>query len=311
MSDGATVYVLGAGAIGSALAVHLQASSRKVVLVRTSRSGLAEAPDTLVVRSLQGDEVRATLPAVSLDRLDRFDGILVISAKSYANPAIAAALAARGAVAPLVLLQNGLGVEEPFLAAGLPGVYRCVIFATGEKREDGSVSFGSVRPSPIGVVRGDRDALHQIVQALDTPAFRFAEDGDIRRTVWQKAIINAVFNSICPLLEIDNGVFHREEDARRLAGGIVTEGVAVARSLGVDLDRDGLMQQILAISRGSDGQAISTLQDIRRGRPTEIESLNLEIARVGGRATPPVPAERTELLGRMVALKATLRQAAR
>jgi len=206
-------------------------------------------------------------------------------------------------------MQNGLGVEDDFLAAGLPDVYRCVIYATSEKQADGSCTFASIRPSPIGVVRGQAGTLRRLVEVLDTPGFRFVEDGNIRRTVWQKAIINAVFNSICPLLEADNGIFHRNDSARQLAEGIVDEGVAVARSLDLDLDRESLLEQVLTISRAADGQAISTLQDIRHGRPTEIGSLNLEIAKIAGRATPPVMAEETRLLGRMVLLKAALRQA--
>jgi hypothetical protein len=54
--------------------------------------------------------------------------------------------------------------------------------------------------------------------------------------------------------------------------------------------------------KGSD-QLISTLQDIRSGRQTEIEFLNLEIARVAASMQPRLDLPRIELLGKMILVK--------
>ncbi len=185
-----------------------------------------------------------------------------------------------------------------------------MLFTGGERQEDGSFDFRAVKPSPIGIVKGSAGTLRRIVRALDTPAFPFVEDERIQEMVWQKTIMNAVFNSICPLLDVDNGVFDRDARARDLARGIVDEGVAVAKALGMALDPDRILEQVRTLSRGSTGQTISTLQDIRRGNQTEIASLNLAIAKMGAEATPPVRAEQTALLGRMVEMKAALQRAA-
>ncbi len=66
------------------------------------------------------------------------------------------------------------------------------------------------------------------------------------------------------------------------------------------------MEQLLQISRSSDGQLISTLQDIRNGRETEIEFLNLEMARMAAAQHPRIDLPRTELLGKMTLAKARL-----
>ena len=63
------------------------------------------------------------------------------------------------------------------------------------------------------------------------------------------------------------------------------------------------MEQILLISKRSDGQLISTLQDIRIGRQTEIEFLNLEIARVAASMQPSIDLPRVEFLGKMIVAK--------
>jgi 2-dehydropantoate 2-reductase len=129
---------------------------------------------------------------------------------------------------------------------------------------------------------------------------------NIQREVWKKAIINAVFNSICPLLDVDNGVFVRDAAVAALAREIVNECLALTERLGLALDEDELIEQILRISRGSEGQLISTLQDIRSGRQTEIEFLNLEIARIGAALEPRLQLPRTELLGKMIVARSRL-----
>jgi 2-dehydropantoate 2-reductase len=63
------------------------------------------------------------------------------------------------------------------------------------------------------------------------------------------------------------------------------------------------MEQIQQISKGSDGQLISTLKDIRNGRETEIEFLNLEMARMAAAQHPRIDLPKTELLGKMTLAK--------
>jgi 2-dehydropantoate 2-reductase len=63
------------------------------------------------------------------------------------------------------------------------------------------------------------------------------------------------------------------------------------------------MESILLISRASDGQFISTLQDIRNHRPTEIATLNLAIAGMAGTEQTII---QTRLLGQLTLLKSQL-----
>ena len=63
-----------------------------------------------------------------------------------------------------------------------------------------------------------------------------------------------------------------------------------------------LMEQIMLISKGSN-QLISTLQDIRSGRQTEIDFLNLEMARVADSMHPRLRLPKIELLGKMILAK--------
>ena len=300
-----TIYVLGSGAIGFPLAAHLTRAGRDVVAVRTSRDDVAEGTVTVGVHDGE-DAVSAPVKTVSLSRLERLDGTVVIATKAYVNGEVARAIEAMGATGPVVVMQNGLGVERPFVDAGLLPVYRCVIYATGQSSSEYGYTFRPVAPSPVGVVEGDGGGLEACVARLSTDAFPFRVEADIRREVWKKAIINAAFNSLCPLLEVDNGVFVREAGVAELAREVVRECLSVTDRLNVGVSEEELMGQLMRISERSEGQTISTLQDIRAGRPTEIGSLNLEIARVAASLRLEVP--RTELLGKMIAAKSSLHQ---
>ena len=114
-----------------------------------------------------------------------------------------------------------------------------------------------------------------------------------------------MFNSICPLLKTDNGIFHRNEAALEIGREVIRECLSVARHHGVQLTEDDVIQNVLAISKSSDGQKISTYQDILNKRKTEIESFNFAVAdvaiRIGSVSVPM-----TSLLGQLVKIKSQL-----
>ena len=306
MSEFKRVYILGAGAIGLTLAVHLVRQGRQVTAVRTS---VADQPLEEIEITLQRDEgqrIMASIEMVSLSQMIQMDGIIVVAAKSYANQNIAMKLKSIIGSSPIVILQNGLGVEQAFIDLLYSNIFRCILYTTSQKIKDDHYVFSSIAESPIGVISGDSHALNNVVTTLNTEEFPFCSHVNIQKEIWKKAIINSAFNSICPLIEVDNGVFYRDRQSAELAKEIVYECIQVTDRLKLGLDENAIMEQIVSISKGSDGQLISTLQDIMNGRETEIEFLNLAISRIAERLTPPVPVSKTKLLGKMVLLKSTL-----
>jgi 2-dehydropantoate 2-reductase len=296
-----TIYILGSGTIGFALAANLAHAGKKVIAVRTSRDDIEKTTMPVVV-GMNENQIKASIETISLSKLPRLEGILVITAKSYANESIATQLRGKSADgSPIILLQNGVGVETPFLNADFSQVYRCVLYATSQAASENEFRFRPITASPIGIIRGNEAGLNHCISALHTGGFPFRAEADIQREVWKKAIINAVFNSICPLLEVDNGIFIRDENVREMAAEIIQECVMLMEKLKINLTQAEIMDQLLAISKRSDGQLISTLQDIQAGRKTEIESLNLEIARIAASMQLEVP--KTELLGKMILAK--------
>jgi 2-dehydropantoate 2-reductase len=300
------IYIVGAGAIGCSLATFLVNAGKRVVLIRRSIEGQIPSTKEIRVSLPDGTEMSAQVEVKMFEDLQAIDGIVVITTKSHANQQIAAKLASKGTDHPVVLLQNGLNIEQPFLDQAFTQLYRYVLFVTSQFTADNRIRFKPVAPCRVGVIRGDVDLLESAVSQIDTPGFSFKAEGDIQTLIWKKVIVNCVFNSICPLLNTHNGVFWRNESALVIARRVIRECTAIARLSGIQVSEDEVTETLLAISKSSDGQLISTVQDINNRRPTEIDTLNMEIARIAAALGADGLVTETRLLGELTAIKSSL-----
>lgn len=301
------IFILGLGAVGLPLAAHLIRHGRNVVAVRTRPTEQPASEITVTIHGEAGEIIQVPVQTIPLASLTSLDGLIVVTTKSYANPAIAATLRRLEVAGPLVLLQNGLGVERPFLEAGFSQVHRGVLYMTSHSTSANEVAFRSIASSPVGPVAGDNTSA--CVAALTTPGFPFHEEPNIQQAIWKKATINVVFNSLCPLLDVDNGIFVRDAKATSLAHEVIRECIALSLAYDITLPESEIIAQIMKISRGSQGVLISTLQDLRHGRETEMEYLNQEMVRLASAAQPPIAMPNVELLGKLILAKARIQKA--
>ncbi|NIG55688.1 ketopantoate reductase family protein [Chitinophaga sp. Cy-1792] len=302
------VFIVGYGAIGKALAVFLQ---RRGVDVKIARGRIQEEGTSRQQISVQLPDdtiVEAAIDVLPLKALQGQDGVLVLTTKSFGNETLAAALKTMQVNMPVVILQNGLNVEQSFEGSGFENVYRCVLFATSQHLEGQRVRFKPVAVSQVGVIKGSDVLLSEIVALLSTPDFPFGVARDIQPVIWKKAIANSVFNSVCPLLNADNGIFHRDPAAMAIASEIIAECLLVAAAKGVLLEAGDIENTLLQISKSSDGQLISTLQDLNNGRPTEIDTLNIAIAQMATALNMADKVPRTAMLGQLIKIKSALVQ---
>jgi len=298
------IYIVGNGVIGKALAVALILNERKVTILRGSIDNQPAIIENIQVE-IENKIIEAEVVVSSLSNFESLDGIILLTNKSFGNSVLADKLKNKTGKSPIVFLQNGLHIENSFLNKGFDELYRCVLLATSESLENNKVRFKLVAPSPIGIIKGSSDILQQIVDVLNTSLFSFRNEKDIQTIIWKKVISNCVFNSICPLLETDNGIFQRNEEVLQIAQMVIKECLSVSKEYDINLTMEVVLENILAISKMSEGQKISTYQDILNKRETEIETMNLAIAEsaiLKGNIAVPV----TEMLGQLVKIKSEL-----
>ena len=300
------IYIIGAGAIGKALAVFLQSEKRDVQLVRGSIDNEQAYFEKIRLVYNQVETIEEEILVTTLSNLSEMNGIVLVTTKSFSNDIIAKKLKEKRGNFSIIIMQNGLNIEQPFEQVGLRNIYRCVLFTTSQISKDGDVMFKSVAPSAIGSLQGENGEVEELVRHINTARFQFRSEENILNLIWEKAIINCAFNSICPLLEIDNGIFHRNTKALSLAEVIVRECLDVAMEYQIALEEKAVYEKLLLISKRAEGQLISTYEDIRNGRKTEIDSLNLEMARLAEKIGKPELVKVTKFLGEMIMIKSRL-----
>ena len=94
-----------------------------------------------------GTVCEADIEIRTLDTLPDIKGIVVLANKSFGNQQLAVSLKRKTGNSPLVLLQNGLGVEKAFVDQGFTEIYRCVLFVTSQTVDDSTVRFKPVGDS--------------------------------------------------------------------------------------------------------------------------------------------------------------------
>ena len=277
-----------------------------MTIIRGSVDNIQAGKSRITIMMEDKTQREAEIEIATLSDFQELKGLVVLTNKSYGNEDLAIKLKDRTGRSPLILLQNGLGVERPFVSNNFKEIYRCVLFATAQALDEHRVRYKPVAVSPVGTIKVQGTDLAGVVDVMNTPEFRFRTEERIQEVIWTKAIINCVFNSICPLIETDNGIFHRDPSVLGIARQVIEEGTAVAQAMGLPLVASEIESQLLLISRKSDGQFISTFQDIRNRRRTEIDTLNFEIVSIAKTLAKRSEVQKIEILGELVRLKSDL-----
>ena len=106
--------------------------------------------------------------------------------------------------------------------------------------------------------------------------------------VWSKLIINVGINALTAVHRCPNGKLLESSATQEKLTAAVREGESVARALGIQLTGDPLAIT-LDVCRKTGQNLSSMLQDVNNRRPTEIDSINGEIAAAGRKLGIPTP----------------------
>jgi 2-dehydropantoate 2-reductase len=112
---------------------------------------------------------------------------------------------------------------------------------------------------------------------------------DISAELWTKMVMNCAYNALSALTRAQYGRIVKSEPMRDFGLRAIAETVAVAHAEGVLLSEQAVAEAALRLAEKMTGATSSMAQDIARGRPTEIDSLNGYVVRRGtalGIATP-------------------------
>ena len=87
-------------------------------------------------------------------------------------------------------------------------------------------------------------------------------------------MVNAAINPLTALWRVPNGALLASADRRWLLARLVEEAANVARARGLVLPFEDPVAYTEGVCRSTAANRSSMLQDVERGRPTEIDSIN-------------------------------------
>jgi 2-dehydropantoate 2-reductase len=277
------IAVVGAGAVGCYFGGMLARAGTPVTLI-----GRAPHVDAINRNGLflERSDFQAHIKVQADTRVEavRDATIVLLSVKTTDTETAAAALVPHlGRDALLVSFQNGVDNAERIQhATGIKAVPAVVYVAAA------MTGPGRVKHNGRGdIVIGHLPRLESVFKNAGIPC-RVSDN--IAAELWTKLVMNCAYNAISALTRSHYLAIKENPLARTLMKELIREVVAVASASGIHIaSPEELFEAALKLGAAMSTATSSTEQDIARGRPTEIDSLNGYVARRGKELRIPTP----------------------
>jgi 2-dehydropantoate 2-reductase len=292
------VLVVGAGAIGGVLGARLSDAGVTVTLVGRPGPVRAIREHGLVVEGVGATVVRPQAEE-SVGAGSDAD-VYLVAVKTFDLDAALSALAAARPPRPTLLVQNGLGVEAVALEALGAGGWReparylvravqsvpATALGPGRVRATGVGEIVLPDPARAGPAAAAVRTVTELLRATTVPV---RVTGDFEREVWRKLLVNAAINPVTAIHGVVNGAV-LDEPLRTEALVLLEEARLVAGRAGVAFAREEAIAEFERVARATATNRSSMLQDVERGRPTEIDAISGELVRRGRAVGVALPA---------------------
>ncbi|UEC43841.1 MAG: 2-dehydropantoate 2-reductase [Methanothrix sp.] len=203
--------------------------------------------------------------------------VVIVTVKTYSLPAVAKEIKESGLLAErlsdsrFVLLMNGMGNRERFDLPDNP-VYEAITSSGVVFSADGKIELKGRGKTVFEVGIGE-DLERFIGSRLAEKGFDAEFAPNFRRQQWMKLFANAVINPITALTREKNGIVLSPHLAP-VVELIVQECVAVAEKEGERFDELAVLDFVRTVAENTAANTSSMLQDVLRGRETEIDAIN-------------------------------------
>jgi 2-dehydropantoate 2-reductase len=207
---------------------------------------------------------------------------LLVGAKTTSNAELAPVIAQlAGPGAKVVLLQNGLAVEEqlrPLLPDSLH-LLGGLCFICTHRAAPGVIEHQSLGAVNLGYHSGPADSIEARQTLVEEGAELFRSAGlestamvDLQQARWQKLVWNVPYNGLSVLLDAGTTRLMASADSRELILDLMQEVVQGAAACGHVLP-EGYAQKLLAVTERMPDYLPSMYHDFKHKRPLELQAI--------------------------------------
>jgi 2-dehydropantoate 2-reductase len=286
-----SVLVAGVGAVGSVLACLLAESGHRVTALARGDQARALAVGEVVCEGIWGTHRARVAVAEDAEALaDSYDAIFFTGKTFHLDALLRVAGPRLAADGVAVACQNGLGSWEKLAEAyGAERTLAARVIFGATVPEPGRVRVTvEAEPVAIGAPAGaPAEAAGRWAGIVDAAGVPCRATDAIHAVLWAKVFYNAALNPMGALLGLSYGELGSDPLRREVMDRVVAEAFAVARAEGVELpwSEVGQWQRLFweTLLPPTSEHRSSMLQDIERGRPTEIDAICGEVVARGQR----------------------------
>lgn len=193
-----------------------------------------------------------------------------------------------------IILQNGIGNEALVKEyCNEDKILRIVTSHGALLENDGQVRHTGVGFTKIGFayLKPDTKNLKEYGRAEES--LRFLKDllsgaglqteivEDIIKCSWEKVFVNIGINAVGALTGLKNGQLLEKNSLRKMMEKAVKEALEVAHAKQINLSNRDYVELMYSVAKKTYNNKNSMLQDVLRGRPTEIDFINGRIVEFG------------------------------
>jgi 2-dehydropantoate 2-reductase len=252
--------------------------------------------DGLWIEGLRFQERVAMAATTSVAEGVHDAGIVLFCVKTVSTESAAREM--RQFLAPdttILTLQNGVDNPDRIHAAIRAHAVPAAVYVAAEMTAPGCVTHTGRGDLIIGHRAGwprrpDLEPLAAMFEEAEVPC-RISDN--IAAELWTKMALNCAYNALSALTRAQYGRVVRSDAVRDFGVRAIAETVAIARAEGIMLSEPDVVEAALGLAERMTAATSSMAQDIARGRPTEIDSLNGYVARRGAALGIATPANET------------------
>lgn len=271
------IAIVGVGAMGSLFGGMLHEAGIDVSLIGRWREHI-ERIQTHGLRILQGEKERTinVKAYTSHQGIGTVDLVLLLVKAYSTEEAVSQCIPLFGRDTFILSLQNGLGNGEK-ICRHIPRE-RVLLGITNQGAyvvSPGVVCHAGLGETLLGPLEASfREKAEDVVRVFNSAGIKTRIVSDLEGTIWGKLLINVAINPLGALTGRRNGELLEIPELSHLMEMAVAEAAEVARRKGVNLPYPVPFERVKEAARASASNKCSMLQDLERGKRTEIEALN-------------------------------------
>ncbi|CAH0022888.1 unnamed protein product [Clonostachys rhizophaga] len=294
-----SALVYGGGCIGavSAYLLSQKLSPERIALICRSNYKEIKENGITINSGLWGSQLNVR-PAVyqSVDAAVAEQGFaydyvfITTKAQSKEDTDTEAVASAISSTTAIVLMQNGVGIEDPWHTRFPDNpVISVVMYLPVTQTQPGVFSHALYHVFQIGTFPHNAPERHQsmaknLSAILSLSGAKAAVFDDVQPCRWRKMLVNGSENPICALVQLpDVAFFQSSPGATQFTRDVMIEIASVARAAGYPAITDQVVQEQLDVMTGRPfpGVEPSMMADAMAGRQMEADAIIGNVVRIG------------------------------